>query len=94
MASFPKCTYIYSNAFGYCYNLLSLYILTSTVPTLASINAFISTPISNYTTSTGGVYGSIFVKESLLASFRTATRWSTYSARMVGLTDAQIAALQ
>lgn len=88
-----KCSQIYPSAFAYCYNLLSLYVLTSTVPTLSNINAFVSTPISNYTTSTGGVYGSIFVKESLLASFKITTRWSTYSARMVGLTDAQIAAL-
>ena len=90
--SFPKCTSIASSAFRSCYNLLSFYILTSTVPTLGTY-VFTSTPISNYTTSTGGVYGSIFVKESLLASFKAATNWSAFSARMVGLTDAQIAAL-
>ena len=92
-ALFLKCSQIYPSAFAYCYNLLSLYLLTSTVPNLSNINAFVSTPISNYTTSTGGIYGSIFVKQSLLASFKTATYWSAYSARMVGLTDEQIAAL-
>ena len=91
--SFPKCTYIYSSAFAYCYHLLSLYLLTSNVPTLGNSNVFFSSPISTYITSTGGVYGSIFVKQSLLASFQTAPNWSRYSARMVGLTDEQIAAL-
>ena len=61
--------------------------------TLAAVNAFINTPISNYTTSTGGVYGSIFVPSALLDTYKNATNWKTYSARMVGLTDAEIAAL-
>lgn len=93
MVSFPMCARISSSAFRNCYNLLSFYVLTSSVPTLASTNVFSSTPIWNYTTSTGGEYGSIFVKASMLSAFQTATNWSVYSARMVGLTDAQIAAL-
>jgi hypothetical protein len=48
-------------------------LLTSSVPTLSAVAVFSSTPISGYTAQTGGVHGSIFVKESLLASFKAAT---------------------
>lgn len=92
-ASFPSCSSIGPSAFTRCMHLLSLYLLTSSVPTLSAVAVFSLTPISGYTAQTGGVHGSIFVKESLLASFKAATNWSVYSARMVGLTDAQIAAL-
>lgn len=92
-ASFPKCTSIYSTAFRYCYKLLSFYILTSSIATLAYTNAFDYTPISTYTTSTSGANGSIFVRSSLLTTWKTATNWATYSTRFVGLTDEQIAAL-
>lgn len=84
---------IYPSTFAYCSNLTSLYLLGSSMVNLSNVNAFVGTPISNYTTSTGGVYGSIFVRESLYNSFITATNWSTYSSRIVSLTDAQIEAL-
>ena len=61
--------------------------------TLTSTNTFASTPISTYTTSTGGVYGSIYVPDTLLDSYKAANNWKTYSARFVGLTSAEIAAL-
>ena len=80
-------------AFQYCYHLLSLYLLGSSVCSLVSATAFASTPISTYTTSTGGVRGSIFVRESLYSKYLSATNWATYSARIVSMTDAQIAAL-
>lgn len=90
----PKCTKISSTyAFRSCYNLLSLYLLGSTMATLTNANAFASTPISTYTTSTGGVRGTIYVPSALLASYKAATNWKTYSARFVGLTSAEIAAL-
>lgn len=85
IASFPKCTYIASWGFDSCYNLLSLYLLGSSVVGLNSINVFNSTPISNRTTSTGGVYGSIYVPASLYNSYITATNWSDYSARIVSV---------
>lgn len=85
VASFPVVRTIYPSAFAYCMNLLSLYLLGSSVPTLSNINAFTTTPISNYTTSTGGVYGSIFVPSSLYSSYLTATNWSVYSARIVSV---------
>ena len=82
---------IYSYAFYRCYNFTSLYLLASTIYNLSNINAFSSTPISTYTTSTGGVYGSIFVRSSLYASYIAATNWATYSRRFVSLTDEQVA---
>jgi hypothetical protein len=45
----------------------------TSVPTLRYSNAFSSTPIAGYTTSTGGIYGSIYVPASLYESFKTAT---------------------
>lgn len=80
-ASFPACRIFRSSAFSHCFNLLSLYILGSSIPTLSNINVFVSTPISNYTTSTGGVNGSIIVQASMLDAFKTATNWSVYSSR-------------
>ena len=53
--------------------------------TLVNSNALSSTPIAGYTTSTGGVYGSIFVPSSLLASFKANSVWSWYSDRFVGV---------
>jgi len=84
-ASFPSCEIIGSSAFQYCYNLLSLYLLNSSVAALKAVNAFSSTPISNYTTSTGGVYGSIYVPASLYSDYIAANNWSTYAARFVSM---------
>lgn len=76
--------------FQSCYNLLSLYLLGGVMAPFGYY-MFASTPISNYTTSTGGVYGSIYVPASLYNTYITNTSWKTYSARFVSLTDAQIA---
>ncbi len=82
---------IYTYAFRSCYHLTSIYFLNSTLYKLStSSTTFQSTPISNYTTSTGGVYGSIFVPESLYSAYISSTNWSYYSSRFVSLTDAQI----
>ena len=83
-ASFPNVTSIGNNVFRYCFNLLSFYLLGSSVPTLGT-SVFTSTPIDGYTTSTGGVYGSIFVPSSLYATYTTATNWSDYAARIVSV---------
>ena len=80
-ASFPSCTAISSYAFIDCSSLTSLYLLGSSVPKLGN-SAFTRTPIS---TSTGGVYGSIFVPASLYNSYLTATNWSVYSSRIVSV---------
>ena len=83
--SFPTCTNIDAFAFRYCYNLLSLYLMGSSLCSLTAITAFTSTPISTYTTSTGGVSGSIYVPASLYNSYITATNWTTYSSRFVSV---------
>ena len=79
----PKCEVIGGRAFCSCYNLLSLYLGGSSLCTLLSTSAFSSTPIGGYTTSTSGVYGSIFVPASLYDSYKSATNWVTYSDRFV-----------
>ena len=82
--SFPSCSIISNHAFAYCYNLLSVYLLGSSIPSIALLT-FSSTPIDGYTTSTGGVYGSIYVPASLYSSYLTATYWSAYSSRFVSV---------
>ena len=91
--SFPACTTISGAAFSQCYRLLSAYFLGSSIPSLVYSNAFISTPIANFTPYTNGEYGSIFVRASMLEEFKSATNWVYYSDRMVGLTDEEIANL-
>lgn len=93
IVSLPVIENIRNYVFQYCYGLLSLYMLGTSVPLLSQSAAFYLTPIAGYTTSTGGVSGSIFVRASLLTAFQSATNWSYYSERMVGLTDEEIAAL-
>ena len=84
-ASFPAATNIYSSAFQKCYNLKSLYLLGSSVCTLSNSNAFTSTPIDGYSAS-AGTFGSIYVPQSLLTSYQTATNWTYFSSRFVGVT--------
>ena len=83
--SFPLCSTIGSFAFAYCYKLISLYLLGPTLVSLYNINAFLSTPFSDNTTSTGGIYGKIYVPSSLYNSYLTAKNWSQYSARIVSV---------
>ena len=80
--SFPAATVISSNAFSHCYNLKSLYLTGSSLCTLSNSNAFTSTPIGGYSVS-AGCYGSIYVPDSLLASYKKATNWTYFSSRFV-----------
>ena len=90
----PECSIFYGgNTFAQCRKLLSVYLLASVVASIGYSTIFSSTPISNYTTYTSGVYGSIFVRASLLSSWKTTSYWTLFSDRFVGLTDEQIAAL-
>ena len=84
-ASFPNATYIGGYTFRSCHNLLSLYLLGSSMCENGGTSTFTSTPIAGYTTSTGGVYGSIFVPASLYDSYISATNWATYSSRFVSV---------
>ena len=81
-ASFPNATSIGNNVFNGCYNLISLYLTGSSLCALSNSNAFTSTPIGGYTASTG-TYGAIYVPASLLTSYKTASNWSYFSARIV-----------
>lgn len=78
-ASFPKAKSIGSQAFRNCTKLMSLYILASSVATLGP-SAFLSTPMSLSTYT--GSFGSIYVPASLVSSYKTATNWKSYSARI------------
>lgn len=80
--SFPKCTSIGSSIFSNCQKLESVYLMGSSIPTLGT-GVFNSTPITVSTYL--GYFGSIYVPSSLLASYKTATNWATYSNRMVGI---------
>lgn len=86
MGSFPKVSAIVgNNTFSNCSVLLSLYFLGSSVVELATPTIFSNTPISGYTTHTGGVHGSIFVPASLYDAYRSATNWSVYADRFVSV---------
>ena len=74
-----------STNFYRCYHLVSLYLLGSSVAKLSNSNTFTSTPIAGYTTSTGGVYGSIYVPSSLYSSYISATNWTYFSSRFVSV---------
>ena len=78
----PKCSALDDFAFYCCYNLLSLYLLSTSYVSL-SRDPFYETPISDNTTSTGGVYGSIYVPASMIETYKTMAYWSRYSSRFV-----------
>lgn len=82
--SFPAATTICGSAFYKCYNLTKLYLMNSSVCILSVSNAFTSTPIGGYSTS-AGTYGSIYVPASLLTAYQTATNWTYFSSRFVGI---------
>jgi hypothetical protein len=83
-ASFPVCQNMNANAFAQCRLLTSLYLMGSLVVSLKNSNAFSSTPIGGYSAS-AGQYGSIYVPASLLTDYQTATNWTYYSSRFVGV---------
>ena len=72
-----------ASMFYRCYHLISLFLLGSSVCTLGNTitSMFISTPVSNYSASAGR-YASIFVPQSLLASYKAATNWTTISSKI------------
>ena len=75
-----------------CTTLMSLYLLGPSVVTLSNVNNFTNSPMSLSTYT--GSFGSIYVPESLYASYVIATNWSAYSARIVSvslLPEAEVA---
>ena len=64
---------INSSAFANCYKLQTLILRKTSVCTLASTTAFTNTPLSGYNSLTATVY----VPQSLISSYQTASNWST-----------------
>ena len=89
--SFPAVTTISASAFYSCTKLESLYLLGESVATLQNFNAFTLTPMSKSTYL--GYFGSIYVRASLLDTYKATSPWTIYSNRFVGLTDDEISAL-
>lgn len=83
MASFSALSSI-AACFQQCVNLISLYLLGSSVTRMTNSTTFTSTPIAGYST-VAGRYGSIFVPSSLLSSYISAASWSYFSSRFVGV---------
>ena len=82
--SLSTITSIAAGVFSKCYNLISLYLMSPSVCTLNNSNAFTSTPIGGYSTSAKR-YGSIFVPASLVDAYKTATNWTYFANRFVGI---------
>lgn len=83
------------STFTGCNGLMSLYLLYSGVCNAGysqyGVALLSGTPMSNSTYT--GDFGSIYVPASLLSKYQSSTYWSAFSARFVGLTDEEIAAL-
>ena len=68
--------------FNYCSRLSKLEVLGESVPTVMN-TAFGNCGLD--TSTTLGYFGSIYVRNSLIDSFKVATNWASLSARMVGM---------
>lgn len=78
--------YIDAYAFHRCGKLTFVKLTGSCVWQLSNSNAFSSTPIVGYgSTTNGNQYGSIYVPSSLLTQYQTATNWTYFSSRFVGI---------
>lgn len=83
-ASFPAVSYIGSSAFCGCEQLISLYLMGSSVCSLYNTGCFTSTPIAGYSYE-AGCYGSIYVPASLYSAYRSAQYWSAFRSRFVSV---------
>ncbi len=83
-ASFPTGQVFGNQCFYRCSYLESLYVLASSVATLGT-SALMSTPMS--LSSYLGYFGSIYVPASLVDTYKSATNWSAYSARITSYTE-------
>ena len=84
-ASFPNVSSIGSNAFNNCNSLMSFYLLSTSVAQLVAPNAFTNTPMSK--SSFTGSYGSIYVPASLVDSYKNASNWALFSARITSYVE-------
>ena len=76
----PSVTSISVSGFAVCAALATVIIRAGTVCTLENANAFGSTPIANGT-------GYVYVPDNLVESYKAATNWATYAARIKGLSE-------
>ena len=79
-ASLPLATSIGTYAFSGCTKLTSLTLSKNQVATLSATNAFLSTPIASGT-------GYIYVPDSLVAQYKTATNWATYANQILPISQ-------
>ena len=78
--SLPVATSISSSAFQSCSALTSLTLSKNQVATLSSTNAFTGTPIASGT-------GYVYVPDSLVAQYKTATNWATYANQILPISQ-------
>lgn len=70
----PVCTKINNTAFNSCTSLNALILRASSVCALSNQNSLQNTPLRGY----GGTYsGHVYVPSSLIASYKTASNWSS-----------------
>lgn len=79
-ADFPSVTSVGSSVFVDCKALTSVILRSTTMARLDGTSAFNNTPIKNGT-------GYIYVPSALIASYQSASNWSTYSAQFRALED-------
>ena len=81
MTCYGAITSISTSVFANCTNLKKIVLPNITsVPTLSNWNAFNNTGISNKT-------GYIYVPDDLVASFQSASNWSTYASQIKGVSE-------
>ena len=84
IVNLSACTSIAANAFKYCYRLSQFYLTGSSVCTLLDSNAFGNTPYAGYSSYFSGT-PYIYVPSSLVDAYKTATNWTYFSSRFVGI---------
>ena len=68
----PNATSVGNSAFIYCSKLTTIILRSPTVCTLANTNAFNGTPFAS-----NGTGGTVYVPQSLISQYQTATNWSS-----------------
>ena len=92
-AFLPKCTTIGASAFIYCLSLTELYLTeVSNATWVIGTDAFYNTPMVDSTLT--GVYGSIYVPQSLYSDFVASSVWTSVSSRIVSVTVAEASAIR
>lgn len=76
----PTVQSIGANAFNLCEKLVTLILRSDSLCTMANVNALASTPIKSGT-------GFIYVKDSLVDTYKSASNWSTYASQIKGLSE-------